>query len=597
MAVSFILVVILFCVLGIEARTPSYGDQKRIALLRKIVLPSLEGDSVFRQILTDLEIPNILTTNYEELMKKANISSDCGKDVELIIQEYHNGKTWALNIMDAQGKIPSGVFQGATKWLGSYDECNKVTHPESSLRGRYCSALLRVPLLKDDFIRWGICVPHSCQATDVEAAIQIWLSVRCLLAFSARNSFSRLLISSAEEGMGCLDGIRVLSISWIIFNNSFFLPIDMYDNILAVWDLSKTLSFQIVTNGSTNVDSFFFLGYCIKHVPPMITNFITFQWMSAYMLILCIYVLILPFAGDGPLWEAEQFTDSCIANWWTNLLYINNLYSKRSQCMFWTWYLANEMQFFILSPIFIYLLRTKLPAGISITILSIIASCAVSSAITYLNNYPASDAVGLANVTMFETNFFNDVYITPWCRIGPYLVGILCGFCLYKTSASFDLPVPPIFLWLVIWTCTFFIFAFLAGSRGGEITRWANAIFAGIHRVAWGIILFAVVFLCCRGHGGPINALLSWPGFRPFCNTTFFAYLTHPILIQWTISVARDPMHLSLGSLVSEKEFTLMSLLRVVFKPDLVLPGKFVTEFCRCIRSSNHRRRTFDLSG
>lgn len=43
----------------------------------------------------------------------------------------------------------------------------------------------------------------------------------------------------------------------------------------------------------------------------------------------------------------------CNTMWWTNLLYINNLYPTNylDQCVPWAWYLADDMQFFIVGII------------------------------------------------------------------------------------------------------------------------------------------------------------------------------------------------------------------------------------------------------
>ena len=59
--------------------------------------------------------------------------------------------------------------------------------------------------------------------------------------------------------------------------------------------------------------------------------------------------------------QKEAVDDSCPEGWWTNLLYINNLYSgpdpqtgpalNKFGCLGYTWYLANDTQFYILSPI------------------------------------------------------------------------------------------------------------------------------------------------------------------------------------------------------------------------------------------------------
>ncbi|PIK40387.1 putative nose resistant to fluoxetine protein 6-like, partial [Apostichopus japonicus] len=80
-----------------------------------------------------------------------------------------------------------------------------------------------------------------------------------------------------------------------------------------------------------------------------------------YMVCLGIWTSIVIQIGEGSR-KYEAFAGGravCQQYWWANLLYINNLVpypGNVSQCMGWTWYLANDMQFFIFSPIFIILL-------------------------------------------------------------------------------------------------------------------------------------------------------------------------------------------------------------------------------------------------
>ena len=45
-----------------------------------------------------------------------------------------------------------------------------------------------------------------------------------------------------------------------------------------------------------------------------------------YMMVIMIYSCLMKYCGDGPLWpSAIESADACKVNWWTNLLYINNL--------------------------------------------------------------------------------------------------------------------------------------------------------------------------------------------------------------------------------------------------------------------------------
>lgn len=82
--------------------------------------------------------------------------------------------------------------------------------------------------------------------------------------------------------------------------------------------------------------------------------------------------------GSGPEWDSwvGSNRDYCRENWWTNLLYVNNMVNVGSmvsvpinqsinitstlhsissfQCMSQTWYLAVDMQLVWISPIFLY---------------------------------------------------------------------------------------------------------------------------------------------------------------------------------------------------------------------------------------------------
>ncbi|KAK3798233.1 hypothetical protein RRG08_017148 [Elysia crispata] len=50
------------------------------------------------------------------------------------------------------------------------------------------------------------------------------------------------------------------------------------------------------------------------------------------MLVVMVYITLLHHTGDGPLWPQRSFEpDECKNNWWSNLLYINNLHNLGGQ--------------------------------------------------------------------------------------------------------------------------------------------------------------------------------------------------------------------------------------------------------------------------
>ncbi|KAK6970249.1 O-acyltransferase like protein, partial [Biomphalaria glabrata] len=74
-----------------------------------------------------------------------------------------------------------------------------------------------------------------------------------------------------------------------------------------------------------------------------------------YMLSFLFFLGLQSFMGFGALWATVQPADKplCEESWWTNLLYVNNLNPVIQQCMPFTWYLAADMQFHIISPLMI----------------------------------------------------------------------------------------------------------------------------------------------------------------------------------------------------------------------------------------------------
>lgn len=52
---------------------------------------------------------------------------------------------------------------------------------------------------------------------------------------------------------------------------------------------------------------------------------------------------VMPYMGKGPLWNNyEKLVETCNTYWWTNILYINNLYPLNydDKCLNWTWFLS-----------------------------------------------------------------------------------------------------------------------------------------------------------------------------------------------------------------------------------------------------------------
>lgn len=76
---------------------------------------------------------------------------ECHKQGEVFQRQLRGQKLWALQMMDANAKIPSGLLRGNVNQLGDFDLCTKISQKikisESNtmkMKGKYCLANIDV---------------------------------------------------------------------------------------------------------------------------------------------------------------------------------------------------------------------------------------------------------------------------------------------------------------------------------------------------------------------------------------------------------------------------------------------------------------------
>lgn len=82
----------------------------------------------------------------------------------------------------------------------------------------------------------------------------------------------------------------------------------------------------------------------------------------AFTLLFFWKVMVL-FGGEGPRFFMYLESTQCSKYWIPHLTFLNNLipWSSNDTCLPWTWYIANDMQFFLLLPIFVTLYDRRRP--------------------------------------------------------------------------------------------------------------------------------------------------------------------------------------------------------------------------------------------
>ena len=375
------------------------------------------------------------------------------------------------------------------------------------------------------------------------------------LVLNSRKLFNT---STAEGPLACLNGLRVISMFWVILGHTYLFSKAMMQNSLYMeTKLKKMFSFQPIVNGTYSVDTFFFLSgllvaflalkevkskgklnwwYYFLHRIWRLTPMYAFTLMFHTTLIG--YVIHGPFRWllmdpNGPF---HRLVDSCRHYWWVNLLYFNNFYPNHGSldnCLGWTWYLANDMQFYVfLAPVIIICLRKKEHVGIFLSV-CLVLICIFCRGI--LANYYGMNQ--FREISKHEDDAFaisDPMYQRPYTRLATYVVGMLTGYLLHKIN--FKLRFTRLVIiggWVVSSTAALLLvygLFYYYHNPGTNMSQAGSVLFLAISRTSWALCLSWLVIACASGNGGFVNWLLSLKFWAPLGRLTYCAYLLHPIV-------------------------------------------------------------------
>ncbi|XP_050314276.1 nose resistant to fluoxetine protein 6-like [Anthonomus grandis grandis] len=392
-----------------------------------------------------------------------------------------------------------------------------------------------------------------------KSILNVFLEI--LLAFSSIKNARKIISSNTSStNICCLDGLRVFSIAWIILVHTFLQAFGIGRNKDLRIITERTFLYQTISNATFSVDTFFFIsGFLVslgvfrnslkpdkKHEKKW-TSLLTFGFTifyrvlrltPAYLFLIGVSQVAMSYISTHSVFTSG-FIDhiTCEKFWWRNILYINNLYPQKEMCMLWSWYMANDTQFFVLGTVLL-LIAIRGPKHLNyigiVTLIIFLSSWIVTFMLAMTYNYTAK-----IQAPFFMFDLFYD---KPWMRITPYLVGMITGYVHFKLKGKLLLtPAVVTIGWILSLACL----ASLVYGLGEEgLVLPASALYVSLGHTAWAISLSWITIACSFGYGGPINTLLSCKLFLPLSRLTYCAYLVHPILMYLTSLILDEPLPL-----------------------------------------------------
>ena len=427
----------------------------------------------------------------------------------------------------------------------------------------------------------------SCESSD-----SIWL------AFNVGKHLRHLTQPSSHttERTACLDGLRVGSTLWIILGHVLAIQSSSGagysnpSNFLPPTGLTTTFIGQLLFSSRFAVDTFLIIsGYLVVHglcrlqhdflpsgVPSwyknVVVRYITTipvliltrvgRILPLYAMSLGFFTQIAPHMGNGPFWHQWiNLLQPCHDYIWTNFLFINNIIPLQtpttSTCFYHSWYIAVDMQLFILAPFLVFWYQYSKRQGQVATCLLLLASVVVTAHWSYSRSW---------SINTFDGKLVNrydvEAYANPITRAQAYLAGMYVAFIISNMNdrprSSDHKRMPYCWIHRAIMAATITVmfvvsFATVTGAYarrpctydedpfsnicGSTWSPTKTFLYTAFGRSAWIIGISTMLYLCIGrgqwndGDGNLVACILSWPCWRPLSHLSFGAYLIHPIVV------------------------------------------------------------------
>ena len=365
-----------------------------------------------------------------------------------------------------------------------------------------------------------------------------------------------------DKNLEVLNGVRVLSMCWVICGHTFdYFNVSPIANVFEITDvIENNYSIQIIIAGTFSIDVFFFMSGFLNAL-TMTAQFVKvksnetvkailmsyahryIRLLPLYLLAILITIAVVPYIfSDGPLAVFNEWQmNICKEKWWHNLLYIQNFTQIGEGCLIWSWYLANDMQFFLITPILIVFYNKY--SKYTLYVIAAICVGSVGAQIYVVSHYDLS-------VSYFyeaKGDLFEDYYVKPYDRINAYLLGIVGAWAYYiwKDDKQKDATInvwtrkwidnPYIKYTLIVigiaitYVCVALQYVFDHYWR--DIKVWHNVVYIIVSRPLFVIGLLMVIYPAMLGREKNLFAILGAPFWNSLAKLTYGAYLFHVIFV------------------------------------------------------------------
>ncbi|MFH4984096.1 hypothetical protein AB6A40_010805 [Gnathostoma spinigerum] len=180
---------------------------------------------------------------------------------------------------------------------------------------------------------------------------------------------------------------------------------------------------------------------------------------------------------------------------------------------------------------FIALLKSRF-VGTVLIIINIVMSAVLRIIVMAIKQLPPAPLYW-STQPVFSGNYeehYVNIYIKPWHRMGPYLIGIFLGYYLATTDVLVE-RTRPLTLMLAGWALTILLSFFAIFGLWPVLQGWNWPLYyffyGAVHRTAFALSGAWLIYACHTDNGGYLNRFLKAKFFIPLSSLSYNIYLWH----------------------------------------------------------------------
>ncbi|KAL3288861.1 hypothetical protein HHI36_003308 [Cryptolaemus montrouzieri] len=392
--------------------------------------------------------------------------------------------------------------------------------------------------------------------------------------FSIQKNWHRLTSgdSSTDESLKCIYGVKFYSMFVVISGHALMGTLHgPIINPRVREEIWNTITNKVTTGlGSLFIENFFVMSSLFLTLNlfqknekksfgmadifrNIVDRYLRLTPTMAIMLV--IHCSLSKYTAKGPFWYhliGEEF-ENCRRNGWTNFLYINNYVNSSQMCFSQTWYLAADMQLYIMGLVVIYMLKKFPKQMVKILGVFFIIGISIPGIVSFMNNCGLLLAYPERSYTIFlQVKDWHLLYSSGYSNIGASILGIIFGV-LYREyydkaeKRIFTTKIRSALFWILsigLYVVTIYA-SFFVSNESGFYNNLINALWWSAAKTAVSISFSVFIYGLVEKKGGLFLTACRWKPAYYLSKLNYSAFLVHVFVGRVKAASIRSPIYIS----------------------------------------------------